>query len=171
MTTTTDVVAGAMRKAMLRVGPFLGPLYLIAYIDRNNAGFAKLEMTTGLGITDRRSGSLPASSSSATSSSRCPSNLMLQRFGARKWIARIMVRWGNQNVMHTSTPGSHPRGAAGLRHLQVAAQDAQAGGLVAAVGVHDIGVVEHGQAGHGRAQRRGEVSHRPAPAGRGRRGG
>ena len=46
------VGAAAMKKAIWRLGPFLGLLYLVAYIDRNNAGFAKLEMTAALQITE-----------------------------------------------------------------------------------------------------------------------
>lgn len=46
------VGAAAMKKAIWRLGPFLGLLYLVAYIDRNNAGFAKLEMTAALNITE-----------------------------------------------------------------------------------------------------------------------
>ena len=111
MTTTTDVAAGAMRKAMLRVGPFLGLLYLIAYIDRNNAGFAKLEMTTGLGITESAFGLAAGIFFIGYLIFEVPSNLMLQRFGARKWIARIMISWGNQNVMYSSTPGKKPASA------------------------------------------------------------
>ena len=41
-----------MKKAIWRLGPFLGLLYLVAYMDRNNAGFAKLEMTAALQITE-----------------------------------------------------------------------------------------------------------------------
>ncbi|MFI6395837.1 MFS transporter [Nonomuraea sp. NPDC050547] len=94
MTTTTDVAASAMRKAMWRLGPFLGLLYLIAYIDRNNAGFAKLEMTTALGITESAFGLAAGIFFIGYLLFEVPSNLMLQRFGARKWIARIMVSWG-----------------------------------------------------------------------------
>lgn len=47
--TPEEVGASAMKKAIWRLGPFLGLLYLVAYMDRNNAGFAKLE-TTGSAI-------------------------------------------------------------------------------------------------------------------------
>ncbi|MEU7002186.1 MFS transporter [Nonomuraea sp. NPDC046570] len=96
MTTTYAPTVGqrAMRKAMWRLGPFLGLLYLIAYIDRNNAGFAKLEMTQALNITESAFGLAAGIFFIGYLIFEVPSNLLLQRFGARKWIARIMVSWG-----------------------------------------------------------------------------
>ncbi|MGH3587197.1 MAG: MFS transporter, partial [Pseudonocardia sp.] len=96
MTTTNvpDVGSRAMRKAMWRLGPFLGLLYLIAYIDRNNAGFAKLEMTQALDITESAFGFAAGIFFIGYLIFEVPSNLLLQRFGARRWIARIMVSWG-----------------------------------------------------------------------------
>jgi sugar phosphate permease len=83
-----------MRKAMLRLGPFLGLLYLIAYVDRNNAGFAKLEMSRALGITESAFGLAAGIFFVGYFLFEVPSNLALHRFGARTWIARIMLTWG-----------------------------------------------------------------------------
>ena len=92
--TPDEVGASAMKKAIWRLGPFLGLLYLVAYMDRNNAGFAKLEMTTALQITEAAFGFAAGIFFIGYLLFEVPSNLLLERFGARKWIARIMVSWG-----------------------------------------------------------------------------
>jgi len=91
---TADVGASAMKKAIWRLGPFLGLLYLVAYIDRNNAGFAKLEMTQALQMTEAAFGLAAGIFFIGYLLFEVPSNLLLERFGARKWIARIMISWG-----------------------------------------------------------------------------
>ena len=88
------VGAAAMKKAIWRLGPFLGLLYLVAYIDRNNAGFAKLEMTAALQITEAAFGFAAGIFFIGYLLFEVPSNLLLEKFGARKWIARIMISWG-----------------------------------------------------------------------------
>ncbi|MFJ2368305.1 MFS transporter [Microbacterium sp. NPDC087665] len=92
--TPEQVGASAMKKAIWRLGPFLGLLYLVAYMDRNNAGFAKLEMTTALQITEAAFGFAAGIFFIGYLLFEVPSNLLLERFGARKWIARIMISWG-----------------------------------------------------------------------------
>jgi MFS transporter, ACS family, tartrate transporter len=92
--TSSDVGASAMKKAIWRLGPFLGLLYLVAYIDRNNAGFAKLEMTQALQMTEAAFGLAAGIFFIGYLLFEVPSNLLLERFGARKWIARIMITWG-----------------------------------------------------------------------------
>lgn len=92
--TADEVGASAMKKAIWRLGPFLGLLYLVAYIDRNNAGFAKLEMTAALQITEAAFGFAAGIFFIGYLLFEVPSNLLLERFGARKWIARIMISWG-----------------------------------------------------------------------------
>ena len=86
--------ASAMKKAIWRLGPFLGLLYLVAYIDRNNAGFAKLEMTEALQMTEAAFGFAAGIFFIGYLLFEVPSNLLLEKYGARKWIARIMVSWG-----------------------------------------------------------------------------
>ena len=69
--------------------------YLVAYLDRVNVGFAKLQMLTRPALErNRPTASAPAFSSSATFIFEVPSNVILHRVGARVWIARIMVTWG-----------------------------------------------------------------------------
>ena len=92
--TAEQVGASAKKKAIWRLGPFLGLLYLVAYIDRNNAGFAKLEMTAALQITEAAFGFAAGIFFIGYLLFEVPSNLLLERFGARKWIARIMISWG-----------------------------------------------------------------------------
>lgn len=92
--TAADIGATAMKKAIWRLGPFLGLLYLVAYIDRNNAGFAKLEMTQALQITEAAFGFAAGIFFIGYLLFEVPSNLLLEKFGARKWIARIMISWG-----------------------------------------------------------------------------
>lgn len=92
--TPEEVGASAMKKAIWRLGPFLGLLYLVAYMDRNNAGFAKLEMTAALQITEAVFGFAAGIFFIGYLLFEVPSNLLLERFGARKWIARIMISWG-----------------------------------------------------------------------------
>lgn len=92
--TPDQIGASAMKKAIWRLGPFLGLLYLVAYIDRNNAGFAKLEMTQALQITEAAFGFAAGIFFIGYLLFEVPSNLLLERFGARRWIARIMISWG-----------------------------------------------------------------------------
>lgn len=92
--TPEQVGASAMKKAIWRLGPFLGLLYLVAYMDRNNAGFAKLEMTEALQITEAAFGFAAGIFFIGYLLFEVPSNLLLEKFGARKWIARIMISWG-----------------------------------------------------------------------------
>jgi len=82
------------RKVMWRILPVLLLCYVVAYLDRVNVGFAKLQMLGDLGLSD----SVYAIGASIFFWGyflfEMPSNLALHRFGARFWIARIMVTWG-----------------------------------------------------------------------------
>ncbi|WP_454722793.1 MULTISPECIES: MFS transporter [Cupriavidus] len=82
------------RKVMLRILPLLLLCYVVAYLDRVNVGFAKLQMLDDLGMSD----TVYAIGASVFFWGyflfEMPSNLLLHRFGARFWIARIMVTWG-----------------------------------------------------------------------------
>jgi sugar phosphate permease len=83
-----------MRKVALRLIPFLFFLYVIAYLDRVNVGFAKLQMGQQLGIGEKEYGFAAGVFFIGYFLFEVPSNLLLQRFGARKWIMRIMISWG-----------------------------------------------------------------------------
>jgi len=83
-----------MRKVSARLLPFLILLYVIAYLDRVNFGFAALEMNSALGLTSEVFGFLSGIFFIGYLLFEVPSNLILQRVGARIWIARILISWG-----------------------------------------------------------------------------
>jgi ACS family tartrate transporter-like MFS transporter len=78
----------------LRLLPFLFVLYVIAYLDRVNFGYAALQMNSELGISAEVFGFLSGIFFIGYLLFEVPSNLILQRVGARVWISRIMVSWG-----------------------------------------------------------------------------
>jgi MFS family permease len=81
-------------RVTLRLLPFLGICYLIAYLDRVNVGFAKLHMLADLGMSEAAYGFGAGIFFIGYFLFEVPSNLVLHRVGARMWIARIMVTWG-----------------------------------------------------------------------------
>src|SRR5258705_11657305 len=81
-------------KVARRLVPFLIVCYFIAYLDRVNVGFAALTMNQDLGLSQTAFGFGAGIFFVAYFIFEVPSNLMLERFGARKWIARIMLSWG-----------------------------------------------------------------------------
>jgi D-galactonate transporter len=81
------------RKIGWRIMPFIVLCYLCAYLDRVNVGFAKLQMLTDLHISDAVYGFGAGIFFIGYFIFEVPSNLMLQRVGARRWIARIMITW------------------------------------------------------------------------------
>jgi MFS transporter, ACS family, tartrate transporter len=89
-----DLESRTTRKVALRLVPFLIICYFVAYLDRVNVGFAKLTMDTDLGISDTMFGFGAGIFFFAYFLFEVPSNLLLEKFGARRWIARIMFSWG-----------------------------------------------------------------------------
>lgn len=83
-----------MRQVTLRTVPFLMLCYFIAYVDRVNAGFAALQMNHDLGLSQAAFGLGGGLFFIAYVLFEIPSNLALQKLGARLWIARIMITWG-----------------------------------------------------------------------------
>ena len=83
-----------IRKVTVRLVPFLIVCYFIAYLDRVNVGFAALTMNKALGLTATMFGFGSGIFFLAYFVFEVPSNLCLDRFGARRWIARIMFTWG-----------------------------------------------------------------------------
>src|ERR1700728_269316 len=81
-------------KVSRRLVPFLILCYFVAYLDRVNVGFAALTMNQDLGLSQTAFGFGAGIFFIAYFIFEVPSNLVLERFGARKWIARIMVTWG-----------------------------------------------------------------------------
>jgi ACS family tartrate transporter-like MFS transporter len=83
-----------MDKVAWRLVPFLMVCYFIAFLDRVNVGFAGGPMSKDLGFTSAVFGGAAGIFFIAYFFFEVPSNLALNRFGARKWIARIMFTWG-----------------------------------------------------------------------------
>ncbi|AJY10333.1 MFS transporter [Burkholderia dolosa] len=82
------------RKVLRRVLPLLLLCYVVAYLDRVNVGFAKLQMLDSLGLSDTVYAVGASIFFWGYFLFEIPSNLLLHRYGARFWIARIMVSWG-----------------------------------------------------------------------------
>jgi MFS transporter, ACS family, tartrate transporter len=83
-----------IRKVSRRLLPFMGLLFFVNYLDRTNIGFGKLTMSKDLGLTDTMFGLASGLFFVGYLCFEIPSNLALHRFGARRWMARIMVTWG-----------------------------------------------------------------------------
>src|SRR5580704_4180537 len=86
--------ASAMRKATLRLIPLIGLGYGAAYMDRVNISFAALQMNRDLHFSATTYGFGAGLFFLSYAACEVPSNLLLYRFGARRWLARIMVTWG-----------------------------------------------------------------------------
>jgi MFS transporter, ACS family, tartrate transporter len=84
----------AFRKATRRLIPFLFLIYVVAYLDRVNVSFAQLQLEDDLGFSDTIFGIGAGIFSLGYVIFGVPSNLALERFGARRWLAGIMVVWG-----------------------------------------------------------------------------
>jgi MFS transporter, ACS family, tartrate transporter len=91
-------------KVAKRLVPFLIVCYFIAYLDRVNVGFAALTMNQDLGLSQTAFGFGAGIFFIAYFIFEVPSNLLLERFGARKWIARIMLSWGIISGMTAFAP-------------------------------------------------------------------
>ena len=89
-----DIEARTIRKVTWRLLPFLFVCYFVAYLDRVNVGFAKLQMNSALGLSEAAYGFGAGLFFISYFLFEVPSNLALDRFGARLWIARIMFSWG-----------------------------------------------------------------------------
>lgn len=83
-----------IRKIRLRLIPFLLVLYVLAFVDRINIGFAALTMNNELAITSQQFGLAAGIFFFGYLLFEVPSNLLLHKIGARVWIGRILVTWG-----------------------------------------------------------------------------
>src|ERR1700757_299791 len=90
----TSIEQQTMKKVYLRLLPFCFVLYFICYLDRVNVGFAALTMNKDLGLSSYVFGVGAGAFFWGYFILEVPSNLILDRVGARRWIARIMVTWG-----------------------------------------------------------------------------
>ena len=95
MDTAPDRLESAViSRLMWRLMPFLFLLYIVAYLDRINVSFAVLQMRGELGLTDRAYGRAAGMFFAGYFFFQVPSNLVLEKFGVRRWICGLMVTWG-----------------------------------------------------------------------------
>ena len=91
----TDAIRkSAYRKIAFRLMPFLMLCYFCAYLDRVNVGFAKLQMMSDLQFSEAVYGLGAGIFFIGYFLCEVPSNIVLHKVGARRWIARIMITWG-----------------------------------------------------------------------------
>jgi MFS transporter, ACS family, 4-hydroxyphenylacetate permease len=84
----------AIRRVWLRLIPFLFVLYIFNYLDRINIGFAALSMNKDLALTATTIGLANSIFYIGYVACEIPSNLLMARYGARVWLARILISWG-----------------------------------------------------------------------------
>ncbi|MFL6634454.1 MAG: MFS transporter [Massilia sp.] len=103
---STDEATSVYRKVNLRLIPFLFICYVAAYLDRINIGFAQLQMKQDLGFSDAVYGLGAGIFFFGYALFEVPSNLLLEKIGARKTLIRILVLWGltSAGMMLVSTP-------------------------------------------------------------------
>jgi len=104
---TAGETARVYRKISLRLVPFLFICYVASYLDRINIGFAQLQMKQDLGFSDAVYGLGAGIFFFGYALFEVPSNLLLEKFGARRTLLRIMLLWGltSAGMMFVSTPG------------------------------------------------------------------
>lgn len=104
--TQNAVSRTAMNKVLWRIIPLIALAYLCAYMDRVNVSFAATQMNADLGFSATIYGLGGGLFFLGYALFEIPSNLMLVRFGARQWIARIMITWGllSAGMMFVQTP-------------------------------------------------------------------
>lgn len=99
-----DALESALRKAAWRLLPFLLLLYILAFLDRVNIGYAKQAFLADTGLSDTDYAFGASVFFIAYALFEIPSNLILHRIGARIWMCRIMVTWG---VISAATMFAH----------------------------------------------------------------
>ncbi|SDM52943.1 MFS transporter, ACS family, tartrate transporter [Fictibacillus solisalsi] len=83
-----------MKKVSRRIIPFIFLMYIVSYLDRANIGYASLEMNKALGLTSEMFGIASGIFFIGYFLFEVPSNVLMERFGAKVWIARILITWG-----------------------------------------------------------------------------
>ena len=103
-----DLETAALRKISQQLIPFLFVLYVVAWLDRINVGFAALQMNSDLRFSSSAFGLGSGIFFVGYCLFEVPSNIILERVGARIWIARIMVSWGliSAGMMFVRTPAT-----------------------------------------------------------------
>ncbi|MEC0313647.1 MFS transporter [Bacillus subtilis] len=95
----TSLEKQTIRKVTMRIIPFTFLLYIISYLDRANIGYAALQMNKDLALSSEVFGIVSGIFFIGYFIFEVPSNVMMQRFGARVWIARILITWGIVSVL------------------------------------------------------------------------
>jgi MFS transporter, ACS family, tartrate transporter len=100
------IESSALSRLTWRLVPFLFLLYIVAYLDRINVGFAALQMQEQLKFSDRVYGLGAGMFFAGYFVFQVPSNLVLHRVGARRWIAMLMIVWGviSSSMATVATP-------------------------------------------------------------------
>jgi MFS transporter, ACS family, tartrate transporter len=107
LTRTPEPTQRALRRATARLLPFLCLLYFVAYLDRVNVSFAALTMRQDLGLSASDYGFGAGIFFLGYVLFEVPSNLLLKRFGARRWIARIVITWGLVSIAMAAVDDAH----------------------------------------------------------------
>jgi len=105
-TDKSDVATRARRRIAIRLLPFVLLMYLVCLIDRNNVAFANLRMSVDLGFADRVYGLGVGMFFIGYIVFEVPGAIIVERWSARKWLARILISWGLITILngfiHTS---------------------------------------------------------------------
>ncbi len=120
MPAVSALETATLKKVTWRLIPFLMLCYFIAYVDRVNVGFAALQMNKDVGLSSSQFGFGGAVFFISYFFLEVPSNLIMQKVGARVWIARIMITWGIIAGCMALVVG--PKSFYGLRFLLGAAE-------------------------------------------------
>ncbi len=103
----SDVAERARRRISYRLLPFVFLIYIVNYIDRVNVSFANLRMSADLGFSDRVYGLGIGMFYITYVLFEIPGTVIVERWSARRWIARIMISWGIVTILtgfvHTTT--------------------------------------------------------------------
>ena len=94
----SDLEVRVARKLQMRILPFVILLYFVSFLDRVNVGFAALSMNTAIGLTPAKLGFGSGIFFIGYIAVQVPSNLIMMRVGARRWIARVVIAWGVVSV-------------------------------------------------------------------------
>lgn len=103
----SDIETRVSRKLMWRILPFVMLLYFISFLDRVNVGFAAMTMNKAIGLSPAAFGFGGGLFFFGYFLFEVPSNLILNRVGARVWIARVMVTWGIVSALSAFVVGAN----------------------------------------------------------------
>ena len=111
--TSTTALAPVIRKVTVRLIPILLLMYILAFLDRSNLGFAKAEFQADTGLSNAAYALGAGIFFLGYAVLEVPSNLLMRRVGAKAWLARIMISWGIVSALMmfaTTSPRSTPCG-------------------------------------------------------------